>query len=103
MSEWREPTPFEMRKDGDARNVPVVTELRPHLLAAMRESSGALMFPRPDGSPHDPEARWLLVAHLRRALKRAGVVDGYRFICRRKGCHYEEMRQAASEDRCPKC
>jgi len=96
---WTVPLP----KDGDARDVPVVTELRPYLLAAMKESRGALMFPRPDGAPHAPETRWLLVAHLRRALKRAGVVEGYRFICRRKGCGYEETRQAASDDRCPKC
>jgi integrase len=96
---WTAPLP----KDGDARDVPVVTELRPYLVAAMKASRGALMFPRPDGSPHDPETRWLLVAHIRRALKHAGVVDGYRHICRRKGCGYEETREAASEDRCPRC
>ena len=96
---WTESLP----KDGDAREVAIVSELRPHLTAAMEASRGALVFPRPDGSPYLPDTRWLLVAHLRRALKRAGVVDGYRFICRRKGCGYEETREAASEDRCPRC
>jgi hypothetical protein len=36
---------------------------------------------------------------LRHALKRAGVVDGYCHICRRKGCGFEETRAAPSEDR----
>jgi integrase len=96
---WSEPLP----KDGEERDVPVVAELRPHLLAAIAAARGALVFPRPDGSPRDPETRWLLVDHLRRALKAAGVVDGYRYICRRKGCGFSETREVASEDRCPRC
>ena len=58
---------------------------------------------KPDGSPHLPDTRWVLVDQLRRALKRAGVVDGYRHICRRRGCGFEETRAAPSEDRCPRC
>jgi integrase len=96
---WSEPLP----KDGEARDVPVVAELRPHLLAAIAAARGALVFPRPDGSPRDPQTRWLLVDHLRRALKAAGVVDGYRYTCRRKGCGFSETREVASEDRCPRC
>jgi hypothetical protein len=96
---WTEPLP----KDGDARDVAIVSELRPHLTGAMDASRGALVFPRPDGSPYLPDTRWVLVDQLRRALKRAGVVDGYRFICRRKGCGYEETRETAGEDRCPRC
>jgi len=96
---WTEPLP----KDGDARDVAIVSELRPHLTGAMDASRGGLVFPRPDGSPYLPDTRWVLVDQLRRALKRAGVVYGYRFICRRKGCGYQETREAASEDRCPRC
>jgi len=31
------------------------------------------------------------------------VVTGYRHKCRRKGCDYVEIRQAATESRCPRC
>lgn len=48
-----------------------------------------------------PDVRFDLVDHLRRALKRGGVVEGYRFICRRKGCGFEELRSAAEEARWP--
>jgi integrase len=44
-----------------------------------------------------------LVNHLRRALQRAGVVEGHRFICRRKGCGFTELRPEAGEARCPRC
>ncbi|HZZ84892.1 MAG TPA: tyrosine-type recombinase/integrase [Anaeromyxobacteraceae bacterium] len=40
---------------------------------------------------------------LRRALGRAGIVDGYRLTCRRKGCGFKENRSAPTEERCPKC
>ena len=96
---WAEPFP----KDGDARDVVVVKELRPHLEDAMAASPSEHVFARSNGSPFTPEVRFQLVDHLRRALKRAGVVDGYRHICRRKGCGFVETRPAASEARCPKC
>ncbi|HET9597868.1 MAG TPA: hypothetical protein VFP65_19930, partial [Anaeromyxobacteraceae bacterium] len=50
--------------------------------------------------PYLPDTRWVLVDQLRRALKRAGVVDGYRFICRRTGCGYKEKAASRSETRC---
>jgi len=90
-------------KDGDARDVVIVSELQPFLRAAMADSPSDYVFARADGSPFTPEVRFQLVDHLRRALKRAGVVEGYRHLCRRKGCGYVEMRPAASEARCPKC
>ena len=96
---WTAPLP----KDGDAREVLVVKELRSFLEAAMAASPSDFVFARPDGSPFTPEIRFQLVDHLRRSLKRAGVVDGFRHICRRKGCGFVETRREASEDRCPKC
>ncbi len=92
-----------MPKDGDAREVVVVPELRAYLAAAMTASRSDLVFSRPDGSPYLPDIRWALVDQFRRALKRAGAVDGYRHICRRKGCRFEDTRAAPSEDRCPRC
>ena len=96
---WQAPLP----KDGDARDVTIVSEFRPHLEAAMKASPSDFVFARADGTPYTPEVRFHLVDHLRRALKRAGVVTGYRYICRRKGCGFEERRDAAGEARCPKC
>jgi predicted Zn-ribbon and HTH transcriptional regulator len=96
---WLAPLP----KDGDARDVTIVSELRPLLEAAMRASPSEWVFVQADVTPYTPNVRFHLVDHLRRALKRAGVVEGYRHICRRKGCGFEELRPAAEEARCPKC
>ena len=96
---WLAPLP----KDGDARDVTIVSELRPLLEAAMKASPSEWVFVHADGTPYTPDVRFHLVDHLRRALKRAGVVEGYRHICRRKGCGFEEIRQVADEARCPKC
>jgi integrase len=74
-----------------------------HLAAAISASKSDHAFSRPDGSAYTPDVRFRLVDHLRRALKRSGIVDGYRHICRRKGCGFEETRAAPSEDRCPRC
>ena len=90
-------------KDGEPRTVVIVPELRPLLLSAMAASKSERVFCRPDGRSYDPSVRHGLVDHLRRALKRAGVVTGYKHKCRRKGCGYVEMRPAAPESRCPKC
>lgn len=89
-------------KDGDARDVTIESELRPLLEAAMKASPSEHVFARADGSPYTPDVRFRLVDHLRRALKRAGVVEGHRHICRRKGCGFEGLRAAASETRCAK-
>ena len=96
---WQAPLP----KDGDARDLTIVSELRPLLEAAKKASPSAHVFARTDRSPYTPDVRFRLVDHLRRALGRAGVVEGYRHICRRKGCGFEELRPAPSEARCPKC
>ncbi len=69
----------------------------------MSASKSDHVFVRTDGEPYRPDDRFNLVDHLRRALKHAGIVDGYRFICRRKGCGFEETRPAPGEDRCPRC
>ncbi len=76
---WSNPRP----KDDDPRTVPIVRELRPHLLAAMQASPNHLVFPRPDGKPYDPTVRFNLGDHLSRALTKAGLVVGYDHTCRR--------------------
>ena len=90
-------------KDGEPRVVVIVPELRPLLHGAMAASKSERLFSRPDGKPFDPSVRHALVDHLRRALKKAGIVTGYKLKCRRKGCGFEEQRAAAAEARCPRC
>src|SRR6266496_4501887 len=40
---------------------------------------------------------------LRRALKRAGIVTGWKHVCRRKGCGHSELRSGSELHECPKC
>ena len=40
---------------------------------------------------------------LRRALRRADILTGYRHICRRKGCGHVELAPDGDLRRCPKC
>jgi integrase len=96
---WDQPLP----KDEEPRVVVIPPELRAHLTAAMAVSPSERVFCRPDGSPYDPSIRQSLVDRLRRALGRAGIVDGYRHTCRRKGCGFQEARPIATESRCPRC
>jgi len=93
----------DLPKDEEAREVVIPPELRPYLAAAMKASPAEHVFCRPNGKPYSPSIRSALVDRLRRALGRAGIVDGYRHKCRRKGCGFEEIRPLATESRCPKC
>ncbi len=76
---WMHPWP----KDVDPRTVLIVPELKLYLVQAMDLSENHLVFPRADGTPFEPDTRRLLVDHLRRALRRAGLVAGYDHTCRR--------------------
>jgi integrase len=76
---WTHPWP----KDVDSRTVLVVPELKPYLIGAMELSKNHLVFPRADGEPFQPDTRRLLIDHLRRALRKAGLVVGYDHTCRR--------------------
>jgi hypothetical protein len=40
---------------------------------------------------------------LSRALGRAGLVEGYRHVCRRKGCGHAETKSHAVSEPCPHC
>jgi len=58
---WLAPLP----KDGDARDVTIVSELRPLLEAAMKASPSEWVFVQADGTPYTPGVRFHLVDHLR--------------------------------------
>src|SRR6185295_1929229 len=86
-------------KGGHADVIPIAAELVPYLQRAMESSPSELVFPAPDGTMMRPDVA--LEAVLRRAMGRAGVVTGYRHVCRRKGCTHAEVAADAALRRCP--
>lgn len=97
-------------KTGRSREIPIPAGARAALLEAMRLSPSGLVFPRPDGTQQRPDVKLSKV--LRSALKKAGVVTGYRFTCRRKGCGFGEETSidayrtgavSLGVRRCPRC
>ncbi len=81
--------------------LPIAVGLEPFLHEAMATSPSALLFPRKDGTQHPPTIALHKV--LRRALGRAGLVEGYRHVCRRKGCGHTETKSHAVSEPCPHC
>ncbi len=86
-------------KGGHADGIPIATELLPFLRIAMAASPSGLVFPRPDGTMMRRDVN--LEMTLRRALGRAGVVEGYKHTCRKKGCGHEEAAADQETRRCP--
>jgi integrase len=91
----------ETTKGGHDDVIPIAEPLVPYLEMALAGSPSKLAFPAADGSMRSDETDLQQV--LRRALGRAGIVLGYDFVCRRKGCGNREHHSALSERRCPKC
>jgi integrase len=92
---WDRPLP----KDGDERVIPILPDLVPFLKDALRCSSSQLVFPRADG--HMQPRNVHLHKILRRALSRAGIVDGYAHVCRKKGCKHRVEVLDADLRHCP--
>jgi integrase len=80
--------------------IPIAAELRPYIERALATTPGELVFSRADGSMY-PETTQL-EAILRRALRRAGIVIGYRHKCRKQGCGEIEASTDPAVRRCPK-
>ena len=87
-------------KGGHADAIPIAAELRPYLEQAIAASPSELVFPKEDGTMR-PEGTQLEVV-LRRALRRAGIVLGYRHKCRKEGCGHVEASTEATIRSCPK-
>ena len=90
----------EIPKGGHEDGIPIAAELLPYLKDAVSRSPCALVFPRPDGAMYPPTTQ--LEAVLRRALRRAGIVQGYRHKCRKQGCGHVEPAADDGLRRCPK-
>jgi len=88
-------------KGGHTDVIPIAAELVPFLEEAIRRSPSELVFPSDDGSMMRRDVP--LEDVLRRALGRAGIVTGYRHVCRRKGCGHSETAPDAAPRKCPTC
>ncbi|HUL60466.1 MAG TPA: tyrosine-type recombinase/integrase [Anaeromyxobacteraceae bacterium] len=84
-------------KGGHEDLLPIPNELLSWIERAMARSSSDVLFPRDDGQQHAPDVQ--LQDVLRRALARAGVVNGYTHKCRRKGCGHSEHHPTPSRAR----
>ncbi len=87
-------------KGGRVRAVPIASELVPYLEAAFAVSPSRLVFPAEDGSMMRPDVA--LESVLRRAMGRAGIVTGWRHICRRQTCGHQESAPDAALRSCPR-
>jgi integrase len=87
-------------KGGHEEGIPMATELVPYLCEAVEPSPSELVFPRPDGAMYRDGMQLQMV--LRRALRRAGIILGYRHKCRKKGCGHVEPAVDSKIRRCPK-
>jgi integrase len=90
-------------KTGRVRTVPIPAGLRPVLEEALRETPPTceLVFPRPCGRRQRADAK--LSRMLQHCLRKAGLVTGYEYACRRKGCGHREERRELEPLRCPAC
>jgi len=73
----------------------------PFLTYALQAGPGVWLFPDVDGTPRTKF--WQPEDILRRALKCAEIVTGYKHVCRRKGCGHREERADSGLRTCPKC
>ena len=91
-------------KGGREEAVPIAAALVPYLEEALDELPGPFLFPQSDGSMRTEKDN--LAKRLRRALGRAGFVDGYVHHCRRckrAGTPHEEKHPDCERRRCPQC
>jgi integrase len=88
-------------KGNHADAIPIAAEPLPYLRAAVEASPSELVFPRPDGGMMSRQVQLELI--LRRALRRANILTGYRHNCPRRGCGHAELAPDDDLRRCPKC
>jgi len=90
----------DVTKGRDDGTVPIPEPLRPYLAAAIKLSPSKWVFPATDGTQRAPDTN--LKAVLRRALGRAGIVEGHEHRCRKPGCGHVELATDDANRRCPK-
>ena len=90
----------ETTKGNHADAIPIAAELVRYLRAAIDASPSELVFPRPDGRRMSRQVQLELV--LRRALRAAKILTGYRHVCRRRGCGFAYLAPNDQLRRCAK-
>lgn len=92
----------DQTKTGKEREFPIPDELVEDLRAAIAESPSEYVFPKADGTRQRSDTK--LARMLRSAMRAARICTGFRYICRRKGCRFQEEREVEERDPdCPKC
>src|SRR6266581_4441343 len=89
----------DVTKGGDEGTVPIPEPLRPYIDAAIKLSPSRWVFPAAGGTQRATDTN--LKAVLRRALGRAGIVEGYEHRCRKPGCGHVECADDSANRRCP--
>jgi len=95
----------ETTKGGHADIIPMAEPIVAVLRRAVAHSPSELVFPDADGSMRKPSSAKLEII-LRRAVARAGLIDGWEHVCRRckaRGKPYSERAVDSRERRCPNC
>lgn len=88
-------------KTGKERTFPIPDSIVGDLRSAMAASPNDLVFPGTNGKRQTKDSR--LAKYLRAAMGRAGIVTGFRHICRRSGCGFREERLDGTQAPCPRC
>lgn len=89
-------------KTGREREFPIPDDLLEDLREAMASSPTEYVFPAIDGSRQRADTK--LARMLRQALRRAGILVGYRYACPHAGCGHAEIRVTAEKGQdCPTC
>ena len=89
----------ETTKGGHEEPISIHPDLELVLREAVEASPTELVFPGPDGGMLRDDFKFGVV--LRRAMARAGIVEGFLHVCRRQGCRHEERAADDGERRCP--
>lgn len=90
-------------KTGVEREIPIPDEVLEDIRQAMAESPSVYVFPRNDGTGRRQRRDTKLTRTLRTAMVKAGLVTGWRYSCRRKGCGFKEERATLEGLSCPRC
>jgi integrase len=79
--------------------IPIAAELVPYLVAAIQATTCDLVFPGVDGEMMKRSVKVEQV--LRRGLGRAGIVEHFQHVCRRKGCGFKVEALSNGLQLCP--
>lgn len=88
-------------KGKKVRYVPIPPELVPYLEDQLSSHDSEFVFPNAAGEQQQKCIKFEKL--LRTALKRAGILQGFDHVCRRKDCGFTERRQDNAGSQCPKC